>query len=386
MNDAGGNAWRTFLTDVEPTRRVSPGNRVTHLRDDDRAVRAIWKSIEEAEERVWMSMYILAPDEVGLGTIERLADAADRGCDVCLTYDYVGSVRLRSRHLAPLSDAGGRHAPFHPLWPPWKRNGPPRIRDHRKLIIVDTRAALCGGLNLSDDYASDFGDEWIFDDTVVMIEGPAVHDLMEIFQTTWHEAAGRMVDLPPRPDAFEDGVHVQVLETDPRRPETRLRKMLDGAVARARHRCLLATPYFLPPDWLTDSLLEAAGRGADVRIVTAGRIDLPPVRGAARYAYGPLLEAGVRIYEMFGRVLHSKIVTIDGAFGTIGSYNFDRWTANHVLDVSIAVVSESLARSLEAEFDGLTRSATEFTPEDYRKRGIPTRTMHWLASRLVDIV
>lgn len=68
---------------------------------------------------------------IGLGTIERLTDAAARGCDVCLMYDYVGSMRLRNRHLAPTARAGGRLAAFNRWWPPWKRNGPLRIRNHR---------------------------------------------------------------------------------------------------------------------------------------------------------------------------------------------------------------------------------------------------------------
>jgi cardiolipin synthase len=386
MNDPRHDTWSRFLGDVEPKHRISVGNRVTHLRDDDRAVRAIWTTIEEADERVWMSMYVLAPDEVGLGTIERLAAAAQRGCDVCVTYDYLGSIRLRDDHLEPLKTAGGGYAPFNRFWPPWKHTGSPRIRDHRKVIIVDTRAALCGGLNLSDEHVSEFGDEWIFDDTVLMIEGPAVRDLMGIFQSTWQEASGRRVELPPGIDPLDGGKQLQVLETDPRRPETRLRQMLEEAVRRARRRCLIAAPYFLPADWLVEALLEAALRGADVRIITAGRTDLPPVRAAARHAFGPLLEAGVRIYEMYGRMLHSKIVTIDGTFGTIGSYNLDRWTAQHALDISIAIVSESIACSLEEECDTYIEASTEFTLGDFRKRGLPTRALHWIASRAVDLV
>lgn len=111
MNGDGNASWSSFLTNVEPTHRVSTGNRLTHLRDEDRAVRAIWRAIDEAGERVWVSMYILAPDRVGHTTIERLAHASARGCDVRLLYDGVGSIRLRRRHLAPLEAAGASMRP-----------------------------------------------------------------------------------------------------------------------------------------------------------------------------------------------------------------------------------------------------------------------------------
>lgn len=378
--------WSSFLESVEPTHRVSRGNRLTHLRDDDRAIDAIWKTIEDAKERVWVSIYMLAPDRLGLGTIDRLAEASRRGCDVCLLYDYLGSINLRAHHPAPLLQAGGRCAAFNRFWPPWKKNGALRVRNHRKLIIVDAAAALCGGLNLCDDYVAAYGESWVFDDTVVMLEGPAVFDLMEVFQRTWHEVTGTTVELPRRAGPLKGGVPVQVLETDPRRPETRLRKMLDQAISRAERRCVIATPYFMPADWFVESLLEARARGADVEIMTAGRTDLPVVRGAARKAAGPLLEAGVRVYEMYGRMLHSKSVSIDGQFGTIGSYNLDRWTARHTLDVSIAVVSEAIAHSLEDEFDVFLESASEYTLDRYRKRGVPTRILHWSAEKIADAV
>lgn len=333
-----------------------------------------------------MSMYILAADDVGNGTISRLTDAASRGCDVRLIYDAFGSNDLRDRHLRPLIEAGGALAEFNPLRPVRKLAAAWRIRNHRKLIIVDREAALCGGLNLNEDYCASFGDDWIFDDTVALVEGPCVIDFMKIFGDTWLEVTQEEVDLPDRPGPLSNGLRVQVLETDPRSPQTKLREMLSRAISKTEELCRIVTPYFVPPDWLTSSLIEAAKRGADVRVMTAGRTDFVVAREAGRSCYGPLLDAGVRIYEMFGRMLHAKTVTIDGVFGTVGSYNLDEWTARHALDVAVAVVDQTFATSLEEEFDEFGQEASEFTKKDYARRGIPTRAVQWAARRLAQAV
>lgn len=76
----------------------------------------------------------------------------------------------------------------------------------------------------------------------MLIEGPAVTDLSDAFRRTWREGTGDAIDLPRRPDPFEEGIQVQVLETDPRRPETQLRAMLEEAISKARERIRIATP------------------------------------------------------------------------------------------------------------------------------------------------
>src|SRR5690606_16491552 len=106
---------------------------------------ALWKHIGEARRHVWVSMYLLAPDAVGLGTVERLAAAARRGCEVLLLYDHMGSSRLRAKHLQPLRDAGAQVAVFNRSRSLWRRTGRFGIRNHRKLVLIDGEAAVCGG-------------------------------------------------------------------------------------------------------------------------------------------------------------------------------------------------------------------------------------------------
>lgn len=375
--------WNAFLDTTDPDRCISQGNRVEHFTHDDRTVRALWNAIEDAQDFIWISMYIFEPDEVGRETIERLADACRRGCTVLLLYDQQGSFRLKGKHLAPLETDHAEVAIFNRFWPPWAKQGQLSIRNHRKLVLVDGTTAFCGGMNLSEEFAgNDFG-EWVFDDTMVRIEGPCVHHLADVFMRTWHETTGDEHPLPPPMDPLEDGVPLEVLETDPRRPQTKLRSAISSAVAQAEERCYLTSPYFVPPSWLVESLIEAAERGADVRVLTAGDTDTRIARAAARHEYGTLFDHGIRIYEHKIRVLHSKTLTIDGVFGLVGSYNMDRWTSRHTLDLSVASVDTDLAAALEAEFLENLKGSHEVSPEAWRERNWATRVKQRVAFTLV---
>lgn len=314
-----------------------------------------------------MSMYTIGEDEVGYGTLERLEGAARRGCDVRLLYDYLGSIDLQEEDLEPLRTAGGRVTAFNRVWPPWKVSGRLGIRNHRKLILIDNGVGFCGGMNLAEDYGgTDFG-EWFFDDTVVCLQGPCVVELLDVFARTWLEETGEDLPLPARCAPHPDGLKVEVLETDPRRPETRLIEVLGGAIGSAERYCHITTPYFIPAPWLLQALERTLRRGADVLILTAGRTDAALARLAGHHFYGDLLRKGARIFEMHGRVIHTKKMVLDDAFCTVGSYNFDLWTSKHVLDTSIVTIDRDLAQSLEKELADDLQESEEITLEAWEE-------------------
>ena len=367
--------WEDFFDPSIDSRRITRGNRIEHLPHDDRTISEIWQAIEQAEKFIWISMYIFEPDAVGHATIERLAEAGSRGCQVLLLYDQFGSFRLRKKHLAPLHAQNTEVAIFNPFWPPWTKRGRLTIRNHRKLVIVDGKQAFCGGMNLSEEFAGLELGEWVFDDTMVRAEGPCVHYLSTLFMRTWEETAGTAHPLPePPPEPLEDNVPVQVLETDPRRSDTKLREVISKAISLAEERCYLTSPYFVPPRWLLDALTDAAGRGVDVQILTSGETDMPIARASARHGYGPLFAHGARIHEHTARILHSKTLTIDGLFGLVGSYNMDQCTSRHVLDLGLAALAPDLAAALEEEFFDNLEQSREVAPEAWSDRSWLART------------
>ena len=378
--------WDAFLRDAARRhageRRASAGNRLLHIIDDDRITQAVWGGIEDAQQRVWVSMYLLKPDHVGRGTIARLAQAARRGVEVRLICDGFTSWNLTKEDLDPLRRAGGEVALFHPVWP-FQEEATPLgwrhfpTRNHRKLFLIDGETALCGGFNLSEFYAGRAHGHFFFDDTVLRADGPVAHDLARVFARTWQEITGSAPPLPPRPAPHPEGARAAALETDSRR-DTPLVPFLVEAITRADERCVFVTPFFVPPRPFYDALLGAARRGVDVRILTAGDTDRVVARWAGWHSYDALLGAGARIYEMKGRVLHSKTVTIDGAFGSVGSYNMDAWTTRHCLDLSVVFCDAGVAGSLEHEFRIGLEDANEVTLAEVRARNPAVKALHGL--------
>ncbi len=342
---------------------LSDGNVLTLHIDGGAAFEAAYAAIARAQSRVWLEMYIFEPDEVGHLALEALAAAARRGCDVILLFDRWGSPRFNLRYARPLLDAGGRVAVYNPVLP-WRKLGrklaPLLHRDHRKILIADD-VGFCGGRNVSREYGGQRPER--FYDLTLQVEGPVVQDLADALLGSLRMARGTAPALPPRHALCPNGVPAQVLVLNRRRNERDLDLALHDALHSAVRQVFLMTPYFIPPLWFREALVQAAQRGVDVRLFTAGRSDVPLAHLAGRHLYCEMLGAGVRIYEMRDPTLHAKCITIDSHTSIVGSYNVDAYGGKHNLEVGIASTDARLAELLEREFYENAGRAEEVTLE-----------------------
>lgn len=356
-----------------------PGNALKLFTVGDEAFEAAYESIQQATTRVWLETYIFEPDEVGNAARDALVAAAERGCDVILLFDRLGSPKIGRKYSRPIIEAGGRVAAYNPALP-WRKLGrklaPLLHRDHRKILITDD-VGFCGGANVSRDYGGP-GPELFFDMTI-RVEGPCVHDLAAIILDSVLEASGTAPPLPPAPaaPARSNLAEVQVLALNRRKKQRDLDRALYDAIREASERCYLMTPYFVPPNWFIDLLTSAARRGVDVRILTAGKSDVPLARVAGRHLYGRLLRAGIRVFEMVDPVLHAKCVTVDSRYSVVGSYNVDAYGGKYNLEVGIGVDDGPLARELEQVFLEQIADAYAVRLDEWTHRPIPNRVGEW---------
>lgn len=375
-------AWRKTLRLLRPLGAVSQGNAVRVLTDGDEVFEASWAAIAAARTSVHFSTYILEPDRVGERTLAELEQAARRGCCVLVVLDAFGSHRVSAGSLQALRAAGATVHVFNPFsFNPlvrWRAPFSRLVRNHRKILVVDRELAFCGGMNVAEEYAGVRHGSGLFRDTQVALEGPCARDLAELVE---RDASGDgMLERRERPSlAAPAGSLVQILESHVRRHRRAIQKALRLTLGRALERCYLCSPYFVPPGRLKRALAHAARRGVDVRVLTAGRSDVPLVRLASQHLHGRLLRAGVRIFELESRVLHAKTVTVDGVYASVGSFNLDYWSDRRNLEVSVTALDRGAAAALEQQFLRDLEGAREVRLENWSARSWPRRFAGWLA-------
>jgi len=362
---------------------ASSNNGITLFTDGDHAFEAIWEAIDQARHRIFFECYTIEPDRVGTRTIAALTEAARRGCEVNLIYDAVGSSTLAESHVEALRAAGAEIHCFNPLWR-WKRTGPILRRDHRKIVVVDDETGFCGGMNISEHYAGLKHGNGGFRDCHARLTGPCVRDLSEVFLETLRLITRANVP-PPRRLASEDETFVQVLGSRGYQGRRLIQRSLRITIGSAMSRCLITTPYFVPPRRLTHAMLRASRRGIDVQLLTAGQSDVPIVRRAGRHVYGIFLRRGVRIFELFDSMLHAKTITIDGVYSTVGSFNLDQWSDQRNLEVNVGFIDPGVARQLEEQFEINLKDSREVTLENWTQRRWWTQAIDWACYQLLRL-
>ncbi|MDD5657834.1 MAG: phospholipase D-like domain-containing protein, partial [Elusimicrobia bacterium] len=319
-----------------------PGNRLRLLETGDDAFQAMLDAIASARSSVHLETYILRADATGEAFAERLIAKARQGISVRLIYDSFGCLDLDAAFLTRLRNAGVRLLEYHPV-APWRPRWGWTRRDHRKLLVVDSRLAFTGGVNICHEHAGRArgGRDW--NDAHLRIEGPAAYELDRLFRGVWFRELKRSFPLGPMPDVAQDNSLVWVAANQEFLHRHRIRRAYLNALRTARREVLIANAYFLPDRAIRKALAAAARRGAAVRLLVPGRSDIPSVWNAGRATFADLLKAGVRLFEWDDSILHAKMAAIDGVWCAVGSYNMDHRTLRMNLEVNIHALDCELA-------------------------------------------
>jgi cardiolipin synthase len=336
------------------------GNTVRLLRDAQENYPAWLDAIKRAEKRIHFECYIIHEDETGREFADALAQKAREGVRVRLIYDWLGALGVASRKLwRQMRGAGVEVRCFNP--PRFDSPFGWLSRDHRKMLSVDAEVGFVTGLCV--------GKRWVgypergiepWRDTGVEVRGPAVADIETAFSQSW-AACG--APLPEDELIERDSVEAAgttLMRVIAGMPNTAGLYRLDYLVAALARRSLwLTDAYFVGTTTYIQSLASAARDGVDVRLLVPGSTDIPLMRALSRTGYRPLLEAGVRVFEWNGSMLHAKTAVADGHWARVGSTNLNlaSWIGNWELDV--AVEDKPFAQEMEAMFMEDLRHSTE---------------------------
>jgi cardiolipin synthase len=354
-----------------------PGNAVTLLRDGGPYFQALEAAIGAAQSYVWLETYILASDGTGWRIARALAERAAAGVEVAVSYDGFGSSELSDELITFFESARIKQVEFNPVSPftgrwPWSR------RNHRKILVVDGRVAIIGGLNIGNDYASveDGGHGWR--DTAARIEGPAVPQLEAMFRQAWEESRGSALRHPPLSvGPVSGGVPVRFVGSFARKLRADIRRDYIGAITSSTQTIRLMNAYFTPDRGLVRALVKAARRGVKVEIITGAATDIWVILMVTRGLYAHLLKSGVRIWEWHERVLHAKTAVIDGVWSTIGSANMNQRSLRTDLEANVTIASAQVGGEMDAMFEADRTRSREITIAEWSARPWYRRTLEW---------
>jgi cardiolipin synthase len=370
---------------------LTTGNQVLLLQDGPATFQAMYAAILAARDHINMETYILDDDEVGQRFAQALIDKQRQGVQVNLIRDSVGTLGTPEAFFRQLTDNGIKVLEFNPLNPlvarkDWELNQ----RDHRKLLIVDGRTAFLGGINISSVYSSgsfrphsharaDGSPAWR--DTDLQLQGPVVAELQKLFLATWEAQKGEALPAknyfpPPRNSGRQV---VRAIGSSPDEPFSLIYATLLSAIGSSETSVRLTNAYFAPDPQLLAALEAAAGRGVDVTLILPSKTDSWLVFHAGRGYYERLLQAGVKIYERRGVILHSKTALVDGVWATVGSTNLDWRSFLHNYELNAVVLGAEFGSQLQAMFDKDLAASDAITLEQWQRRSLDLRVMELLA-------
>lgn len=336
------------------------GNRVVLLKNAAQNYPAWLGAIKAAKHHVHFEPFYIREDETGREFAEAMIAKAQQGVRVRVVYDWLGDVGKTSRRFwNALRAAGVEVRCYNP--PSFESPFGLISRDHRKMVAVDGVVGFISGLCV--------GREWVGDpqrniapwrDTGIEVRGPAVASIEHAFAEIWSKIG------PPIPEPEVIGelqaepagdVEMLIVATLP--ATARVIRLGELIAALARKRLWLTDPYFGATASYVQALRAAARDGVDVRLLVPNAMDIRLLRPISRSGYRPLLQAGVRIFEWNGTMIHAKTAVADGHWARVGSTNLNlaSWFGNCELDAGIA--NDVFAGALEGMFLDDLENSTE---------------------------
>ncbi|AZW11987.1 cardiolipin synthase [Bordetella bronchiseptica] len=345
--------------------RLLGGNQVRPLAGGDEAYPAMMQAIREARVSIAMQSYIFDCDPIGREMAQALVEAQQRGVQVRVLIDAIGSKYSRPPIIRTLVRGGVRTARFmtNPLGV--MRMPYANLRSHRKILVVDGHVGFTGGMNIRAAFVTALAGKAANGDTHFRLEGPVVAQLMAVFAHDWNFTTRESLEgptwFPPAPERAPGSVPMRCVASGPDSALGSTHKMLLGALAVAQRHVRIQSPYFLPDQTLIGALGTAARRGIRVDIVIPGSNNLRLVNYAMSAQLDQVIRTGCRVWRSAGAFDHSKLLTVDDAWSYVGSSNMDPRSLRLNFELDTEIYDRELAGWIGQRIDAQIRHARQET-------------------------
>jgi cardiolipin synthase len=364
---------------------LSDGNSIEILNNGCRFYPAMLDAIGQAKRSITIEAYIYWAGDIGLEFARALAERSAAGVQVKLLLDSLGSATIGDEILEILEGGRCQLAWYNPIrWYSLERFN---HRTHRKSLIIDGRLAFTGGAGIADHWNGDAHDSEHWRDIQVRMEGPCVAPLQTGFAHNWTQTTSELIAGESFYPQLEPagGLRAMTVMSSPEVGASTVRTMYYLSIACARRTIYIANPYFVPDEVAVQALIEAHRRGVDVRILVSGiHNDSRVARYNSLRLCGPLLRAGIRMYEYNRTMMHQKIMIVDGFWATVGTTNFDNRSFSHNDENNVCVADRPWAEELQAVFMRDLAVSDALTLDRWERRSLKTRMLGVWASLIEE--
>jgi cardiolipin synthase len=361
------------------------GNSVELIPGYPDSIAAMTEAVRNAKRFVNAEFYIMSTDHVTDELFTALEEAADRGVEVRVLFDHIGTLRIKGyRRLLKRLRAGRiqwrRMLPLLPIHGQWRR---PDLRNHRKIMVIDGEVAFTGSQNLIEPSYNNpkhrkVGREWV--ELMARLRGPIVPTLNVVFATDWLSETDESLEaqleaqLQLPAESAPGNVTAQVVPSGPGFSTENNLRLFNTLIYSAQHRISICSPYFVPDDSLLYAITTAAQRGVDVELFVSEKGDQFLVHHAQQSYYQALLEAGVKIYLYKAPfVLHAKHFTIDNEVAVLGSSNMDMRSFSLNMEVSVMMLGTEIVDSMRSVEDTYRDISHELKLDAWMRRPLAAR-------------
>lgn len=360
----------------------------------------LFKAIRQAKSSVHLEYFNFRNDSIAGLLFDILREKRRQGVEVRALFDGFGNDSnnrpLKKRHLEALWNDSIQIYEFDPIRFPWINHV--FSRDHRKIVVIDGQIAYTGGMNVADYYIVGTKQVGEWRDIHCRIEGGAVHDLQTIFLRIWEKVTDEYLRdskyyrayMPYdfeglKPDTTASAGHkmVGIINREPHTSPDIIRKFYLEAINNARDSIKIINPYLTLNRKLKKALRNAVKRGVKVEIMVSAKSDIPLTPDCVFYNVHKLMKKGVHVWLYQPGFHHSKIMTIDGRFCTVGSANLNARSLRWDYEENAVIVDAETTRELDQMFERDKRKSTYLTPEEWDRFRTPWQKFRgWFAHLL----
>ncbi|MDD4109376.1 MAG: cardiolipin synthase [Prolixibacteraceae bacterium] len=348
---------------------LTNGNRLKILEGGSETFRAIFDAIKDAKHHIHLEYYILSDDRTGNLLKDLLIEKSNEGVKIRIIIDDVGSWSLGKKYIRELQQNGIEIYSFMEVRFP-RLTSRVNFRNHRKIVIVDGRVGFIGGINVADRYVDGIKGIGPWRDIHLQIEGDAVKSLQVVFSADWYFVINENISgksyYPD--DTQKKGIPVQISASGPDSDWESISQAFFAAIAGAKRKIWIVSPYLMPPFHIIAALKTAALSNVDVRIIIPEKSDARIPKWSSFSYVEELLEAGIRIFFYQKGFIHSKFMVVDGVCSTIGTSNLDFRSLETNFEVNAFVYDEEFTFKTEKIFLTDMKNSREIKLAEWSKR------------------